>query len=185
MKTVIFDGLESKSSAAEALKSMIKENCEEFSDFKLRDMNILPCRSCGSCGCQTPGICVISDDMPKILRAFAPSTLIVFFTPIRFGGYSSQLKKALDRLMVVGAPLYEVKKGHLLHPMRYGDKAFLVIGFVEESIEGQEDAFRTLVDHNALNMQLSYNKALIFKPSDNLSSMENELSKVLGEVRIG
>ena len=171
MRVVVFDGLEKERRMANALKDMIRKRSKEFSDFKLKNMNILPCRSCGACGCKTPGKCIIDDDMPKILKAFAPSSMVVSITPIRFGGYSSQLKKAVDRLMIIGEPLYEVKKGHLLHPMRYGDKAFIVVGFVEDKLPGQEEAFKVLVTNNALNMQLSYNKALIFTEADSFAAL--------------
>lgn len=185
MRVIVFDGLEKESRMANALKDMIRKRSKDFSDFKLKEMNIVPCRSCGACGFKTPGKCIFDDDMPKILKAFAPSSMVVFITPIRFGGYSSQLKKAVDRLMIIGEPLYEVKKGHLLHPMRYGDKAFVGIGFIEDKLQGQEEAFKALVDNNALNMQFSYNKALIFTESDSFANIESKLSKVFEEVSIG
>ena len=103
-------------------------------------------------------------------------------TPIRFGGYSSQLKKAVDRTMSMGLPFYIVKNGHLLHAMRYGNKSLLAIGLAEENLRGQEENFRTLVTRNALNMSFSYKKALIFRPSDNPTRIENEISNVLSEV---
>lgn len=185
MKAAVLDGLESKNRLANALKDIIKNRCQKFSDFILRDMKIHPCRSCGVCGYKTPGKCVISDDMPNVLRGFATSNILVFLTPVRFGGYSSKLKKAVDRLMIVGTPLYEVKKGHLLHPMRYGDKALIVIGFLEESLKGQEEAITNLVKNNALNMQFSYNKTLIFEETDSFATIEKEISKVFDEVNKG
>lgn len=181
MSVVILDAVESESPIQNILKRILKQNDKEILYFKLKEMNILPCRSCGACAFKSPGKCIFSDDMPEILRAFARSSVVVMLTPIRFGGYSSQLKKALDKFMVVGAPLYKVKDGHLLHPMRYGSKVLFVIGMNEENLKNSEEAFRKLVDHNALNMEC-VQKTLIFKPSDDTAKIENEIDNVLTEV---
>lgn len=181
MSSVILDAFESEKSIGNTLKRLLEEKGQEFSHFKLKDMNILPCRSCGSCGVKTPGKCVLDDDMHGIMRAIAPSSLIIMLTSIRFGGYSSQLKKVLDRTMVMGLPLYIVKDGHLLHPMRYGKKSLLGIGLAEENLQGQEENFRTLVARNALNMQFACN-TLIFKPSDDMTIIKREMESALKEV---
>ena len=104
MSSIILDGFENENSIGNTLKRLIEEKGVKSTYFKLKDMNILPCRSCGSCGLKTPGKCVIDDDMPKIMKAIATSSLYVMLTPIRFGGYSSQLKKAVDRTMSMGFP---------------------------------------------------------------------------------
>jgi len=104
MSSVILDSFEGEHFIGATLKQLLDEKGVASTYFKLKDMNILPCRSCGSCGLKTPGKCVIDDDMPKIMKAIATSSLYVMLTPIRFGGYSSQLKKAVDRTMSMGFP---------------------------------------------------------------------------------
>lgn len=179
---VILNALESGNSIENTLIGMLVERGQEYSCFNLREMNILPCRSCGFCGVRTPGKCIIDDDIHPIMRAIAKSSTMVMLTPIRFGGYSSQLKKVVDRMMPMGMPFYMVKDGHLLHPMRYGHKSLLAIGVAEENLRGQEENFRTLVDRNALNMQFAH-KALIFKPSDGIKEIEYGIGHVLMEVK--
>lgn len=178
MSLVILDGFDYEHAIGNTLISQLEKENATFSYFKLKEMNILPCRSCGSCGFKTPGECVFKDDMPTILRAVAKSSVLILLTPIRFGGYSSQLKKAMDRCMVVGLPLYFVKDGHMLHPMRYGQKSLLAIGLSEADIQGQEENFKTLVSRNGLNMQFPYN-TLIFKPADQPSTIQREISNAL------
>lgn len=182
MKSVVLDGFDNPNPIGNALKKLLNESGDDFSYFTLRDMNIMPCRSCGACGIKSPGKCIINDDIHEVMRAIAGSSLFIMITPIRFGGYSSQLKKAIDRTMPLGMPLYMVKKGHMLHPMRYGDKSLVVMGLVEDNIDGQEENFTKLVAGNALNMLLSYNKALIFKPSGDMADMEYRIKDVLKEV---
>lgn len=181
LKTVILDAMENDQHIEKTLIRLLKENTEEISYYRLKDRNIMPCRSCGSCGLKTPGRCILGDDMQDILKAIAKSERIIMLTPIRFGGYSSQLKKAVDRFMVLGLPLYIVKKGKLLHPMRYGTKTLIGIGITEKSMKGQEDNFRTIVERNALNMQSPY-KTLIFKSTENDEKIEYGIRNALKEV---
>lgn len=177
MSFVILDGFDHDHTLGNTLTDQLQKENLPFSYFKLNDMHILPCRSCGSCGVRTPGECVLKDDMPTILRAIAKGSALVMLTPVRFGGYSSQLKKALDRCMVIGLPLYILKDGHLLHPMRYGQKSLLVIGLTEANIPGQEENFRKLVARNGLNMQFPHT-SLIFNPSDT----DDQITTAIGQV---
>ncbi|WP_157949991.1 flavodoxin family protein [Vallitalea okinawensis] len=154
---------------------------EEYAYFRLEDMHISPCRSCGACGHKTPGRCVIEDDMPEILRGYATCDVVIMLTPITFGGYSSLLKKAVDKLALTALPLYMVKNGHLLHPSRYGSKTLIVIGVVEKEIPAQVGCFKTLVENNALNM-LSSAKALIYRSLEDLKVIETEVANALMEV---
>jgi multimeric flavodoxin WrbA len=182
LRAVVLDGTEKENPVENALRRVFAGNEEELSYFKLKNMRIHPCRSCGACGLKSPGRCVINDEMHGVMRAIAKSSLYIMLSPVRFGGYSSHLKKAVDRTMSLGMPFYIVKGGHLLHPMRYGDKALLGIGLLENDVSGQEDNFKMLVARNALNMQSSYYKALIIKPGDDAGTVEHALSNVFNEV---
>lgn len=181
MSIVVLDGFEKESLIVNAFKKRIKNTNKELSYFKLKNMNIKACRSCGSCGVKTPGECVLNDDIHGIMKSIAKCQLLIILTPIRFGGYSSQLKKAMDRTMVMGLPLYIVKNGHLLHPMRYGTKRLLAIGISEKNIQNEEENFKMLVERNALNMQFPY-EALVFSPEDSMVKVENEINSALEEV---
>jgi len=178
LRAVILDGFKEENIIGTVLKKMFEEKGKEFSYFKLKDMNILPCRSCGACSYKTPGKCVFEDDMANVIRAFAKSDVMIMLTPIRFGGYSSQLKKALDKFVAVGVPLYMVKDGHMLHPMRYDSKLIIGIGMALKDLKGAENNFRTLVERNGLNMQCTQ-KTLIFKSSDDIRKIKHEIEDVL------
>lgn len=181
VSVVIFDAGESESPIENILKRRLEQNDKEIYYFTLKDMNILPCRSCGACSFKSPGKCVFDDDIHTILRAFARSNLVIMITPIRFGGYCSQLKKAVDKFAAMGLPLYFVKEGRLLHPLRYDSKPIVVIGVNEKNLQHVEEPFRKLVMHNALNM-LCMQKTLIFKSSDEIEKIEYEIDNVIKEV---
>jgi multimeric flavodoxin WrbA len=181
MQTVILDAMGKDAPIAAAIVRALKSRGAKISRFQLRELNILPCRSCGSCACLTPGACVFSDEMPTIMRAIAPSTLLVLLTPVNFGGYAAALKKAVDKFLLMGLPLYIVQDGHLLHPMRYGTKSLLGIGVLDKNRPSEAESFKDLVAQNALNMQFPY-RAIIFQPTDGLAKIEPVIEKTLGEV---
>jgi multimeric flavodoxin WrbA len=181
MSIVILDAMEGENNAAKNLKEKLMQTGKEITCFELKDMSVLPCRSCGACGFQSPGKCVLQDDSHKILKAIARGTALVMITPIRFGGYNSILKKAVDKFMTLGLPSYTVKHGHLLHPVRYGSKLIVGIGVYDGDSKDQEDCFRKMVENNAFNMQSEY-RTLILKPSGDMEKLEQEISNLLREV---
>ena len=174
MKTaVVLDAL-NKMETGSVLVNLLKEHGFSVERYRLPDLDIRPCRSCGSCGEQTPGRCVQKDDMEPVFRAIAKSEMLVFLSRISFGMYSSQMKKAVDRLMAIGYPLYTMKKGHILHPMRYEGKTLFIIGMAEDGIvEGEEDNFRLLAERNSLNFQYPY-RLVVLHPGDDLEAMLRE-----------
>ena len=178
MKSVILDATENNNYIEEILKQQLEKCQDEVSYYKLKDKNIMPCRACGACSNVEPGLCALKDDMQEVLRDIAKGERIIMLTPIVFGGYSSLLKRAVDRFMVLGLPFLFVKKGKLLHPMRYGTKAIIGIGIAGEGPMGQEENFKLVVERNALNMQSPY-KAIIFKASEDRAKIENELDIAL------
>lgn len=181
MSIVVLDAMEGENNISIILKEKLLQADKAAAYFKLKDMNILPCRSCGACGYKSPGRCVLKDDSHEILGAIAKGNMLVMLTPIRFGGYSSTLKKATDKFMSLCLPSYTVKHGHLLHPARYGSKFLVGIG-INEGVSGeQEESFKKLIEYNALNLQATY-KALVLKPSEAIERVDQEISSLFREV---
>lgn len=62
---------------------------------------------------------------------------LLFVSNIRFGGFDSEFKKALDRFSTMGVGCYTIHQGELHHPMRYPNpKMLLAVGVLdEESLE--------------------------------------------------
>lgn len=96
-------------------------------EIPLNDKRILNCTGCMSCVWNIegmhPGICRLKDDMQEICPTFVHSDLVILLTDIVFGGFSSLLKKTVDRLLPVlfTAPLK--KRGiDVGHVMRYSQR---------------------------------------------------------------
>lgn len=182
LKTAVFDAFGKEEVLKPGFRRVLNEGALQTSWFDLPAMSIQPCRSCGSCGFRSPGQCVIPDDMQAVLKAFAAAQVIVFLTPIRFGGYSFDLKKAVDRLLPVGLPYYVVKGGRMLHPMRYGQKLLIAVGLSTDGCQSAESNFKNLVKANGINL-LSKSRSFVFGSLDSAEKLAEELAHTLAEVK--
>jgi len=118
----------------------------------LRDKTIAPCLGCFGCWIKTPGECVIDDEGRLVARAAARCDLLVCFTPVTFGGVSSELKKAVDRLIPNISPYFARVQGETHHQRRYRRCPSLIgLGILPQPDREAEAIFKTLVEHNALN----------------------------------
>jgi hypothetical protein len=125
-------------------------------DWTLRDDKIAWCAGCFKCWTQTPGVCAHHDGGRKVAERWVPSDLVVMLTPVTFGGYSSQLKKALDHVIPILQPFMQKRHGETRHPQRYERRRdLLVVGTVPaDQSDGREAAtFKRLVERNTCNMQ--------------------------------
>ncbi|BES65646.1 hypothetical protein SANA_20850 [Gottschalkiaceae bacterium SANA] len=182
MRAVILDGHSVKIQLGEILLKELEAQNWEVESFFLSDMEIMPCRSCGSCGTKTPGTCVLKDEMEQILPSLANCDVMIFFTPIQFGGYSAALKKAVDRLMTMCLPLYQVRGDHLLHPTRYGNKRLMGLGTYRQC-DGEEAVnFELLVERNALNMMCPAFSHHVFCPKLEIHTIQTLIQEMIEEV---
>jgi len=125
-------------------------------DWALRDDKIAWCAGCFKCWTKTPGECAHHDGGRQVAERWVRSDLVVMLTPVTFGGYSSELKKALDHVLPTLLPFMQKRDGETRHPQRYDrTRDLLVVGTVPA---GETDGpaartFRRLVERNTLNMQ--------------------------------
>jgi hypothetical protein len=121
----------------------------------LRDVPIAYCTGCFECWTKTPGVCKIVDAGRDLARSWIQSDLVVVLTPVTFGGYSSEFKKALDRVICLVSPFFTRIAGEVHHRRRYARyPALLVIGWLPEPEPEEEVIFHTLVRRNARNMHV-------------------------------
>lgn len=156
MKALILDGSRPGDNALRIANTILSEELKsrgwEIVYFLLRDTNIAPCLGCFDCWLKTPGVCVTNDAGRDTARAAATSDLWILLTPITFGGYSSNLKKAIDRLLPLLVPVFTQIQGETHHKFRYKKYANLVaVGMTTSSSIEQENVFRKLVSRNAIN----------------------------------
>jgi multimeric flavodoxin WrbA len=125
-------------------------------DWRLRDEKIAWCSGCFGCWVKTPGICVHSDAGRDVAARASRSDLFVYLTPVTFGGYSSELKKALDHVIPLKLPDLRKAGADTRHPQRYErTHDLLAVGTVPAGRSGDAEArtFRRLVERNTHNLQ--------------------------------
>ncbi len=164
--------------AAAAVTAKTKALGWETKAFPLAAMDIRPCRGCFSCWVKTPGRCIIEDDEEQVLAATAACDRVIWLTPITFGGYAPELKKALDRIIPILLPFFTQVRGQTHHPLRYPlRRRLLVIGTLKQEDAESEGVFRHLVGRNALNMGNVEASTLVFSGDASLADMEKRLAE--------
>lgn len=78
------------------------------------------CIGCFSCWGQTPGACILEDELNGVLDAMRRADRWVFASPIYSDGVSAATKAVLERLIVTLKPVIEVKNGHTRHVWQEG-----------------------------------------------------------------
>lgn len=136
------------------LLALLRETGTRVREFQLRDVPLAHCQGCFECWIKTPGLCKTDGDAGReIAAAMIGSDLTVFLTPITFGGYSSEIKKALDRSICLVSPFFRRVDGEVHHRRRYRRYPALAgVGILREPDEEEERIFRTLVERNARNL---------------------------------
>ena len=71
------------------------------------------------------------------------SNLIIHFTLITFGGYSSELKKVIDRFIPTILPFFTKRNGEIHHKYRYGKRGSIIaVGVLDTPNEEKEAIFK-------------------------------------------
>jgi len=157
----------------------------EVHDLVLRDIEIAACMGCFGCWVQTPGVCLIDDDAREVTRKIIGSDLVVYVTPITFGGYSSDLKKALDRSIGLISPFFTRINGEVHHRKRYVQAAKLLgVGIQNKPDEESELIFKTLIGRNAINMHNPAHAACVLYENQSDPEIQVVLQRALSELGV-
>jgi len=187
MKILILNGSTKDDPLAEkickSLSEALKAQNYEGNLLNLTDIEIAPCLGCFGCWVKTPGLCVIDDAGRDIARSYMQSEMVVFISPIIFGGYSSELKKFFDRLIPVLSPFFKKVGGEIHHKMRYKRyPRFLVIGVLPEPNPEKEEIFNKLTARNALNVEYQSWASGIFYGTHSDNEINEEIRKLVMKV---
>lgn len=162
MKTTILNGALPDDDFADSVGQMLSDHlAAQVKTWTLRDERIAYCLGCFECWTKSPGICRIDDAGRAVAASIIASDLVVYLTPVTFGGYSSALKKAVDRVICLVSPFFTRIDGEVHHQARYSRyPALLGIGVLPAPQPDQEHIFQTLIARNALNLHAPTHRAV-------------------------
>jgi len=170
----------------EIIVDVLEDNGCDIDSLILHEIEIASCLGCFGCWVKTPGICVINDEGRDIAKAVVQSNLLIFLTPVIFGGYSSELKKALDRLIPILSPFFEKIEGEIHHQRRYDQYPRLIgVGVLPNKDEKSEQIFNTLIHRNAINMHSpSYASGVVYSNQE-ADEIRKNIQRFLAKVGVG
>jgi len=168
MKALILNGSKTEKEAtntvSDYLVDFLMKNGHEADVMVLRNEKIASCLGCFGCWLKTPGVCVINDAGSDLPRRVIQSDFVFLLTPVTFGMYSSELKKALDRFPCpVLLPFFKRINGEIHHAPRYDKYPSLVaIGVLQNPDEESEKIFATLVSRNGTNLHTKATSSIVY-----------------------
>jgi multimeric flavodoxin WrbA len=188
VKAVILNGMKPGNGVTEfvhqALVDLLQEMGWEVTPFVLHQMEVAPCAGCFGCWLQTPGKCIMHDT-DDVARAYIRSDLVVFLTPLTFGGYSSDLKKVLDHLIGLILPFFQKVQGEIHHQPRYERyPSLLALGTLPRADVESEHIFTALVERNAINMWAPAHVAGVITGDQPTESVRGEIQRLLAELEV-
>lgn len=183
MRITVLDGFaqaDGSGATLQALQANAQGNGHTLDVIPLRELTIAPCIGCFGCWIKTPGSCVIEDAAADVTKAFIRADLVVLLTPITFGGYSSTLKRALDRALGLIRPEFHRISGEVHHLQRYPSYPRLLgLGLIDRPDEDQESTFKHLVSRNAINLFAREARSVVVHGSDSVSMKAEKLASAM------
>lgn len=163
MKALILNGATRGDPYLDSLQGWL-EAALKAEAIALRHTPVAGCRGCFNCWDRLPGICVIDDAGREVARRMVHADLLLGLTPVTFGGYSSELKKVLDRMIGNILPFFVLTAGEVHHERRYPYPSRLAAVGVQDEPDAEEAAlFRGLVARNALNLHSVAHAAIVLR----------------------
>jgi multimeric flavodoxin WrbA len=186
-KALVLDGsLKKEVSIDEILTSILDELKKfdyEVESIQLKDIDVAACQGCFDCWVRTPGECKIDDFGREAAKKMVQSNLVIHFTPITFGGYSSELKKVIDRFIPTILPFFTKREGETHHTYRYEDRSSIIaIGFLDKNDDEKESLFKELIYRNSLNMGAPVHEAIIYTKDIPKPDFISQFAKILKKV---
>lgn len=156
MNAIILNGCLKNSENLSELQHIAEQNLKEkgyeVETVVLHEKKIAACMGCFHCWVKTPGICVIDDYGRELSEKLINCDLFVYVTPVTFGGYSSELKKAVDRIIPLMLPFFMNRQGEIHHMPRYKSyPKVMVLGVMKEENKEMEQIFHEVVKRNEKN----------------------------------
>jgi multimeric flavodoxin WrbA len=101
------------------LAQALEASGHEVMPLALRRLTLKGCSGCFGCWVKTPGECVKQDDSAVVCRAALEADLVVLASPMVMGFTTELLKRAVDQMIPLLQPFFEIEGGETHHRARY------------------------------------------------------------------
>jgi len=191
MKLLMLDGSEKNDSFSgrvnNAVVEVLRGKKTSVTNIILNEHDIKGCVGCLGCFFKTPGVCRFKDLIQELPRIYVESDIAVLITRVTFGGFSSILAKAYDRLIIqLESHLFEVSSGVMRRQKRYKQSypSLLAIGLEEEASGENRDIFKALVQKNVFEHLRSHkHKTLFFPKQTPVLEMRQKIDHALIKIK--
>lgn len=109
------------------------------------------CQGCFKCWLKNSGYCVIGDSLQHIGALFGRCERLTIISKITYGGYSSKVKKILDRSISTSLPFFTYRGYKTHHIKRYRHSQELNVYLYGICSELEKETARGLVEANRVN----------------------------------
>ena len=191
MKAIILDGSRKNDltgrKVSSTLVTQLKSRGWEVEHVQLCDIKIGNCAGDFFCWVRSPGLCNVNDNNRIIARSIANCQLMVYLTPVTFGGYSSNLKKMVDHQIQNVLPYFAKVNGETHHQRRYPAPYpdFLAIGWMDQPDAQSEAVFRHLAYRNAINLYAKHSVAGVVLAGQSEGQIQASVQNWLDELQAG
>jgi multimeric flavodoxin WrbA len=153
----------------------------------LREVEVWSCLGCFKCWDTTPGLCIQEKDEARgIIEKIIRSELLVFLTPLTFGGYSSELKKIIERSLGLLQPGVTLCSGESHHLKRYERYPSLLALAVTEAWDNEEvKLFKTLMDRHSLNFYPPKYRAEVLLKGEEENKIRERIKALINYMELG
>lgn len=110
------------------------------------------CIGCFSCWIKTPKKCILNDNFSTIVENLKKSDEIILISKCRYGCYSSDVKRVLERCIGYVLPFFTIRNNEIHHENRYDKDMKLTTYFYGEIDEEEKKIINTLVKANSINL---------------------------------
>lgn len=154
MIVIIADGREEN--IGRALYRYYKEKSEGVELVSVSGLDIKPCYGCDGCTYKTYGKCVVRDDMDSIVPKLMYGDTIIFTSPLVWGGFSYSVKKAIDKMALIGDRFYYVKNKELVKGTISNMKKIIGIGVGDKVSDQEQRTFENLIKEIGIILDIKY-----------------------------
>jgi multimeric flavodoxin WrbA len=166
------------------LESELSSAGWECESLLLHRFKVGTCIGCFKCWDTTPGICFQDDQGREITKKAINCDLLVFLTPLTWGGYSSELKKAIERMLGLLHPSFVKIKDSYRHKKRYETyPSVLGIAVAQGERDSEcEQIFKTLIARHSLNWHTPAQRAEVFRDKNDDEQIQKSIKSMLAEL---